>query len=206
MHRVNSLSRTLWSRSNKRTFEPTKRTKARIAPETTQAVPFIVPLPVDIDTKAVALSFNRAYLLKASVIGHNDSLESVFIAAAIVFYNVALFFHHHNAISFDKEGHQFEALCHEHSFVAKYYGAADRLLKMYMARTRCPLWTLQAAIWYNIADCTRLQAIAPTSCRYFDQLETILKFVTDPGDQDFFKRALSVARMQMSLCYCAVVA
>jgi hypothetical protein len=246
LHRVNALSKTLLSLQQQRrrkrsiaqatTTTSTKKSamKHKIgisALDTAAQDPFIVPLPVDIDTKCVNVCFNKAFLLKASVTsggGRNttaDQMESVFIAAAVVLYNVALFFQHqHNGIAEPSQSPYHlqqrqriqqdqsaaaAALASEfnESYVEKYYRVADKVLSEYMKVTHRPLWTLQAAIWYNLADSTRFQqAVTPASCRYFGQLETIMELLPDPDDLLFFKHHIAVARMQMAHCYCAVVA
>jgi hypothetical protein len=244
LHRVNALSKTLLSlkqqRRRKRSIAQATTTtsnkksamkhKSGIAALDTAAQdPFIVPLPVDIDTKCVNVCFNKAFLLKASVTSGQgrtttaDQMESVFIAAAVVLYNVALFFQHqHNGIAEPSQSpHHLQqrqqqdqpkaaatpSCSFNESYVEKYYRVADKVLSEYMKFTRRPLWTLQAAIWYNLADSTRLQqAVTPASCRYFGQLETIMELLPDPDDLLFFKHHIAVARMQMAHCYCAVVA
>jgi hypothetical protein len=243
LHRVNALSKTLLSRQQQRwrkrsiaqatTTTSSKKSAMKhksgtAALDTAAQDPFIVPLPVDIDTKCVNVCFNKAFLLKASVTSGGgrttaDQMESVFIAAAVVLYNVALFFQHqHNSIAepspsphhLQQRQQQDQPAAaaalpspfHE-SYVEKYYRVADKVLSEYMKFTRRPLWTLQAAIWYNLADSTRFQqAVTPASCRYFGQLETIMELLPDPDDLMFFKHHIAVARMQMAHCYCAVVA
>lgn len=247
LHRVNALCKTLLSLQQQRrrkrsiahattttrTKKSAMKAKSGIAAFDTAAQdPFIVPLPVDIDTKSVNVCFDKAFLLKASVTGGGgrttaDQIESVFIAAAVVLYNVALFFQHHpNHIAEPSQSpHHLQqqqrkrqqqdqpagaaalSSAINESYVEKYYRVADKVLSEYMKFTRRPIWTLQAAIWYNLADSTRCQqAVTPASCRYFGQLETILELLPDPDDMVFFKHAIAVARMQMSHCYCAVVA
>jgi hypothetical protein len=242
LHRVNALSKTLMSleRHKRSIFLQTTSIATKSGNSTIKSIkaknnsvvvdranaPFVVPLPVDIDTNSVSSCFSKAFLLKASVasISSGGTMESIFITTAVVFYNVALFFHHVAESSQSAPHHSLPQLHHQQSsataallssssccsmgsFVEKYYRAADKVLNEYMKSTRRPLWTFQAAIWYNMADCTRWQqAATPASCQYFGQLETILNLLTDPEDLEFFQRAIAMAKMQMANCYCAVVA
>ena len=99
---------------------------------------FVLPLAVRIDApEGVSLTFNKAFLLKTMILGDASITDSLSIAAAVVFYNTALFFQM-------KEG----ACCGVStiSHVMRYYELSNGILGPYMERTRRPVWSLQAAV------------------------------------------------------------
>jgi hypothetical protein len=160
--------------------------------------PFVAPLSVDVEVETVNVCFNKAFLLQRTLAGESSALDCISIAAAVICYNTALFFHQ-RAETY---------LCGvSPETISGYYESANRLLQNYLDRTSRPLWTLQAALWYNTADCCRFHtATSPSAVRYFTQLHDILVHVTDPEDRDFFVHALSVVQLQLKLCCTATAA
>jgi hypothetical protein len=198
LDRVNTLSKDLL------TWPAYKQsTDGRKTPISSLSSSFVLPLTVDIDARTSTVSFNKAFLLKATIVSDRCSsiLDSLSIVAAVVFYNTALFFHHRVALQTTDERQSLAA-----NMVMQYYEVANDILGKYMDRIRRPLWTLQAAVWYNLADCARFHAITPASCVYFGQLEAIVGYLADRDDRIFFERAVAMARMQVQQCFCATVA
>lgn len=160
---------------------------------------FVLPLTVRIDSpEAVSLTFNKAFLLKATILGDASITDSLSIAAAVVFYNIALFFQ------------MKEAVCGVSTIsqVMRYYELSNGILGQYIERTRRPVWSLQAAVLHNL-DYTRTdQSMVPNNAStvYFEQLQAIVGYITDGEDMMFFKRAVAVAQMQLQQCCCATMA
>lgn len=173
----------------------------------------VIPLSVDVK-RNIMDCYGRAFLLHGiveswSTSGGTDSensaliaSESVTLIAAIMFYNIGLFYHMRlQDISQDSIQNL------DSWAVRQYYEKANDLLGRYMEQTRETLWTMQAAIWHNLADSYRLRiANNRASWVYFEQLDAIRGWVVDKSDRVFFERALTIARMQQNACHSATAA
>jgi hypothetical protein len=197
LDRINALSRDLLARKTYYAADDWK------TPSSSSSSSFVLPLSVDIDARTTTVSYDKAFLLKSTVqCGHSSTIQdSVSLVAAVVFYNIALFFHHRVALQATDDQQSLGT-----SMVMQYYEVANDILGQYIDRTRRPLWALQAALWYNLAECARFHTITPSSCVYFGQLEAIVGYLVDKDDRVFFERAVVMARMQMEQCFCATVA
>ena len=99
---------------------------------------FVLPLTVRIDApEGVSLTFNKAFLLKTMILGDASITDSLSIAAAVVFYNTALFFQL-------KEGARCGVSTISH--VMRYYELSNGILGPYMERTRRPVWSLPSRL------------------------------------------------------------
>jgi hypothetical protein len=202
LDRINALSRDLLARQTYYSADGRKTPSSSSSSSSSSS--FVLPLSVDIDARTTTVSYDKAFLLKATVqCGHSSSTiqDTVSLVAAVVFYNIALFFHHQVALQATDDQQSLGT-----SMVMRYYEVANDILGKYLDRTRRPLWAFQAALWYNLAECARFHTITPSSCVYFGQLETIVGYLVDKDDRVFFARAVAMARMQMEQCFCATVA
>lgn len=166
-------------------------------------------IALSVDVKANVMDcYGRAFLLHGIVsswdtkLGGGIETESVTLIAAIMFYNIGLLYHM-GLESLDQDRiRNLDAWA-----VRQYYEKANTLLGRYMEQTHEPLWTLQAAIWHNLADSYRLRiANHASSWVYFEQLDAIRGWVGDKSDRMFFDRALTIARMQQNSCQSATAA
>jgi hypothetical protein len=197
LDRVGALSRELLRAQTCKSVELHKQ------PSSSSSSLPVLPLTVDIhDVSSGSVTYDKAFLLKASIPSDPSTIvDAVSLAAAVVFYNLALFIHHQTTLQVTENRQSLGA-----NIVFQYYEVANDILGKYLERTRRPVWTLQAAIWYNLADCSRFRSSNPASCVYFGQLEAIVGYLMDKDDRVFFERAIVMARMQMRQCFCATVA
>jgi hypothetical protein len=167
-------------------------------------------LSVDVQPQKAMDCYSRAFLLSTIAMdvegdGTMDS-DSITLLAAIMFYNVGLFYHIQlqAVIVPPSQCARADLECWA---VRQYYEKSNGLLSRYLESTREPLWTLQAALWHNLADSYRYRiGNDPVAWIYFEQLESIRGWVDDKSDRLFFERAIAIARMQQSACLSATAA
>jgi hypothetical protein len=196
----------------------------------------VEPIAVNVKPHQQAMDcYGNAFLVQTMSIGHydgdddedDDSTSSssfvvlnrpkITLMAAIMFYNVGLFYHIRLLREEEEVQHRprpTNIVVHQGGdsgwrTVRRYYDKANALLGRYMELTRgAPLWmTLQAALWHNLADSYRYRiGNDPVSWIYFTQLDSIKSWVEEDADRVFFDRAVAIARMQQDNCVSATAA
>lgn len=164
-------------------------------------------LALSVDVKPTVMDcYGRAFLLNTTYVDGESTLDTdnITLMAAIMFYNVGLLYHIRLQDGVPSSPTARDLDCWA---VRQYYEKANTSLGRYMDSTREPLWTLQAAIWHNLADSYRLRiGNDPVSWVYFELLESIHGWMGDKSDRIFFERAIAIARMQQFACMSATAA
>lgn len=146
-----------------------------------------VLLPVDVGPLegSTTVCLSRAFQVKTTSFSDNI-LNDLSLIAAVVFYNKALFFHQQAELEND---HNTSAV------ISRYYKISNSILMETNGRMKPTrmIWSFQAAVLYNLADCDR------SPCN-FALLEELLPKLHDSGENSFFRRAIAVAKMQFVTC------
>jgi hypothetical protein len=126
------------------------------------------------------------------MIQHFDQ-ESLHLIAVVVFYNAGLFY--------QLAGSRLVEPRFRCQLIQRYYHRADTLLGHFMDTTRQSLWTLQAAIWHNLAISaveTFQSYNSETVWVNMSQLDSIVGWVEDAGDRRFFHQSIQLAHQKQN--------
>jgi hypothetical protein len=184
-----------------------------------------MPNLLSADDSSIGRPYQKAFLLVAMIQGlkNCDQKHMIHLIVAVVFYNTGLFYHlggtpRRCQLAMMRGG---DDPLFRGQMVRRCYRQANVVLGRFMETTRQGrLWTIQAAIWHNIADSVLIDAVTTTTTTTFTtscgaskkaaavavashydrevvwvnmtQLEAVVGWVEDAEDRAFFRHVITL--------------